>query len=295
MADGNPILELRRRSAFEARTLNLALQGDGAHGPFAWGVLDRLLEDPRVEIEGVSATGAGAVNAVVLAYGFAIAGRNGGRAALTNFWRRISHSGLEPLGVRAVLGAEVAFERLRGGDVRLELGAVEARSGRLRIFEAPEIGIDHVMAAASQPEISPAVEIDGQRFAAYRGSAARFPFLVRSRSREVVLVREAPPRPADELPCGEALAAEMRALAEVSRRIDRGVATPEALRRPKVHRIDSHGFPAGSRPAWGLMTALRDLGRAQAAAWLAVGFDVLGRGTIVRHPSDNPSLRAVHA
>jgi NTE family protein len=43
----------------------LALQGGGTHGAFTWGVLDRLLEDERIEIEGISGASAGAVNAVV--------------------------------------------------------------------------------------------------------------------------------------------------------------------------------------------------------------------------------------
>jgi NTE family protein len=74
------------------KTVNLALQGGGAHGAFAWGVLDRLLEEERLDFEGVSATSAGAMNAVVLAYGLAEGGREGARQALTGFWRRISHA-----------------------------------------------------------------------------------------------------------------------------------------------------------------------------------------------------------
>lgn len=88
----------RPGSKVESKTINLALQGGGAHGAFTWGVIDRLLEDERIGIEAVSATSAGAVNAVVMAYGIAEGGREGGRKALTNFWRRISHVGaLSPL------------------------------------------------------------------------------------------------------------------------------------------------------------------------------------------------------
>ena len=78
--------------ATAVKTVNLALQGGGAHGAFAWGVLDRLLEDERVAFEGVSATSAGAMNAVVLAYGLAEGGREGAKKALTHFWRRVSHA-----------------------------------------------------------------------------------------------------------------------------------------------------------------------------------------------------------
>ena len=78
----------------EVKTVNLALQGGGAHGAFAWGVLDRLLEEPRLAFDGVSATSAGAMNATVLAYGLAEGGREGARKALAAFWRRIAHVGL---------------------------------------------------------------------------------------------------------------------------------------------------------------------------------------------------------
>jgi NTE family protein len=74
------------------KMLNLALQGGGAHGAFTWGVLDRLLEDERIGIEGISATSAGAMNAAVTAYGLAEGGRDGAKKALANFWRRISHA-----------------------------------------------------------------------------------------------------------------------------------------------------------------------------------------------------------
>jgi NTE family protein len=72
------------------KTVNLALQGGGAHGAFAWGVMDRLLEDERISIEGISATSAGAMNATVMAYGMTIGGRDGAKRTLAEFWRNIS-------------------------------------------------------------------------------------------------------------------------------------------------------------------------------------------------------------
>jgi hypothetical protein len=57
------------------KRINLALQGGGSHGAFAWGVLDRLLEDERIEFDGISATSVGAMNAAVLASGLAVGGR----------------------------------------------------------------------------------------------------------------------------------------------------------------------------------------------------------------------------
>jgi NTE family protein len=70
--------------------VDLALQGGGAHGAFTWGVLDRLLEEPWLQIEGISGTSAGAMNAAVLADGFAHGGAEGARAALAAYWRSVS-------------------------------------------------------------------------------------------------------------------------------------------------------------------------------------------------------------
>jgi NTE family protein len=75
------------------KTVNLALQGGGAHGAFTWGVLDRLLEDERIVFDGISGTSAGAMNAVVMASGFEQAGRDGAREALQKFWRAVSRDG----------------------------------------------------------------------------------------------------------------------------------------------------------------------------------------------------------
>jgi NTE family protein len=76
------------------KSVNLALQGGGAHGAFAWGVLDRLLEEDAIAFEGISATSAGAVNAVVCAYGLIQGGRAGARQALREFWQQISRAAL---------------------------------------------------------------------------------------------------------------------------------------------------------------------------------------------------------
>lgn len=74
------------------KQVELALQGGGAHGAFTWGVLDRLLEDERIEIEGMSGTSAGAMNAVVLAAGMQRNGRPGARQALEAFWAAVSRA-----------------------------------------------------------------------------------------------------------------------------------------------------------------------------------------------------------
>jgi NTE family protein len=76
----------------DPKPVNLALQGGGAHGAFTWGVLDRLLEDGRLQIAGISGTSAGAFNAVAVAAGMTEDGPDGARARLEGFWRSVSRA-----------------------------------------------------------------------------------------------------------------------------------------------------------------------------------------------------------
>lgn len=69
--------------------LNLALQGGGAHGAFTWGVLDRLLQEPDIEITGISGTSAGALNGAALKVGLIKGGAIGARENLAWLWKRI--------------------------------------------------------------------------------------------------------------------------------------------------------------------------------------------------------------
>ncbi|MEO9650574.1 MAG: patatin-like phospholipase family protein [Roseobacter sp.] len=76
--------------AIKTKKINLALQGGGSHGAFTWGVLDKILEDGRLEFEAISGTSAGAMNAVVCADGLMNGGNDGAREALEHFWSEMS-------------------------------------------------------------------------------------------------------------------------------------------------------------------------------------------------------------
>jgi NTE family protein len=80
------------KAAAQRKKINLALQGGGSHGAFAWGVLDRLLESDLFEIEGIVGTSAGAMNAIVLAHGLAIGGNTMARIELRKFWEAIAEA-----------------------------------------------------------------------------------------------------------------------------------------------------------------------------------------------------------
>src|ERR1700758_872957 len=77
----------------KTKHINLALQGGGAHGAFTWGVLEHLLSDERLVIEGVSGTSSGAMNAIMLTDGLARGGRAEAQKRLGDFWRSGSRTG----------------------------------------------------------------------------------------------------------------------------------------------------------------------------------------------------------
>ena len=209
-------------------SINLALQGGGAHGAFTWGVLDQLLEDGRIDFEGVSGTSAGAMNAVVLAQGLMTGGREGARAALLAFWSQVAGSlpfeiaipsrdgqnvnlvpafkmmlqfahyfspqQLNPFDVnplRKILLAQVDFERLRSeSPVKLYIAATNANSGKVRLFRSPEISADAILASACLPQMARPVEIEGEPYwdGGYAANPAIYPLFYECRTSDILMV-----------------------------------------------------------------------------------------------------------
>lgn len=88
-----PLRKEENKHLSSVKKISVALQGGGAHGAFTWGVLDRLLEDGRFEIEGLTGTSAGAMNAVAVAQGLMRNGAKGAREELATLWKKISQAG----------------------------------------------------------------------------------------------------------------------------------------------------------------------------------------------------------
>jgi NTE family protein len=180
--------------------INLALQGGGAHGAFTWGVLDRLLEDETLNFGWVSATSAGAVNAVALAAGLAEGSREKAREILFKIWHAIHKAGVpdltrlnpflngmvrpsqltthlatmlspyefNPLGfdpLRHLITEHVDFDLVRSkSPVELLIAATHVATGRARLFRHHEITVEAVLASACLPVLHHAVEVDGSAY-----------------------------------------------------------------------------------------------------------------------------------
>ena len=186
------------------KRVNLALQGGGSHGAFAWGALDAILQDERLEIVGVSGASAGAMNAVVMAAGL-LKGRDEAREKLEKFWRGValeagpgatipvvdawtsmwkalfapasladaaaqasSPYAFNPLDInplRDTLAALVDFAALREGrGPKLFIAATNVRTGQGVVFRRDALTAEHVMASATLPHLFQAAMIDGEPY-----------------------------------------------------------------------------------------------------------------------------------
>jgi NTE family protein len=113
-------------AAAKTKHINLALQGGGAHGAFTWGVLEQILCDDRLFIEGISGTSAGAMNAVMLADGLIRGGRDEAQKRLADFWRSASSTGNLPALQRAVMQRLLSFTPLEGTPVQAWFDAISS-------------------------------------------------------------------------------------------------------------------------------------------------------------------------
>ncbi|MGH8729760.1 MAG: patatin-like phospholipase family protein [Burkholderiales bacterium] len=194
------------------KIVSLALQGGGPHGAFTWGVLDRLLEDERIEIEAISGASAGAVNAVVLAHGLTSGGREGARQALAALWDSVSSYAnpasngflslthyfspyqLNPLNVnplRDIVANLVDFERIKSDSkIKLFIAATQVRTAKLRLFKNEELSLEALLASTCLPLLHQAVEIDGEPYwdGAFSANPAVFPLFYDCETPDVIIV-----------------------------------------------------------------------------------------------------------
>ena len=182
----------------------LALQGGGAHGAYAWGVVERLLEED-VELVGISGASAGAMNGAALAAGFAEDGMRGGVAGMERMWRTISKTsplapfdheqfrqsyfeqmfmrsleyfhmtsryfsphtpGLRSMdALRRAMAASVDLERLNQQTaLPLHISATHIPTGAAKMFTGTGVTLDSLMASACLPDLFAPVEIDGESY-----------------------------------------------------------------------------------------------------------------------------------
>ncbi len=234
------------------KTISLALQGGGSHGAFTWGVLDALLQDARLQFDGISGASAGAMNAVVMGQGFALhpsdpaAARVAARLALSKFWRKVAQMGeasklqrgwaqiwlsglraggaalaphqFNPMDInplRELLSDSVDFRLLaKLSSPKIHVCATHVKTGKAEIFSGKRLTEASVMASACLPTLFRAVEIEGEHYwdGGYSGNPALHPLIYRSQASDIVLIQINPIERNDVPTTGETIADRMNEL-----------------------------------------------------------------------------------
>jgi NTE family protein len=200
--------------------------------------------------------------------------------------------------LREALEELIDFGRVRAcRQTKLFISATNVWTGKVRIFNGPELTADHVLASACLPTIFQAVEIEGEPYwdGGYAGNPALFPLFYETASDDILLVQINPierrdtPRRAHEIQnrlteitFNSNLLHELRAVDFVTRLIDAGKLSESNYKRVLMHRIAGgeklDAFAASSRlnAEWSFFKELKDLGRATAKRWLAANYDAIG-------------------
>ncbi|WP_202351453.1 patatin-like phospholipase family protein [Mesorhizobium sp. 113-1-2] len=248
------------RAMDDRQPVDIVVAND-AHGAFVWGVLDRLLDQPDLCFGNITASGFGAMEAAVLAYGLALGGQRGARTALTNFWRRVSHASMlmaekaSPL--RSILEQtiEIAEIRKKTCPVKLNIVASNARTDAVKVFPSDQLSIDIILAAATVPFLFPAVEIDGDTYWGDGDVSVLPSFQAIEPGAQLIIAG----KPSGSMtPCSDHRVAAMPG-------------TPNLARTQTIfdtaHRAGATMF---LRPwtDWGELTAMRDRGRKKVEDWL---------------------------
>ncbi len=325
--------------------INLALQGGGAHGAFTWGVLDTLIDHDQLEVEAITATSAGAVNAVVFAQGYIEGGADYARHMLADFWFKVSVSAkmspLQPtiidrmLGnttlefspsfmaldfltrifspyqfnlfdvnpLRGILDDMIDFEMIRKNKkLKLFINTTQVKSGKIRVFQMPEITLDAVMASACLPFIFKTVEIEGEPYwdGGYTGNPALFPLFYHCAAEDVLLIQinplyveEVPTKAPDildrvnEISFNAGLMSEIRAIQFVKKLLEKDKVSGNEYKDIRLHLIEAgelmaaFGRSSKLNADWDFLQHLRDIGKQAAHDWIGRDFPKVGQKSSV--------------
>lgn len=216
---------MAKKTSVKKRKVTIALQGGGAHGALAWGMLDRLLEDDRIEIEAISGASAGAMNGAALASGLVKGGNKEARKSLKALWKGIGNaspfrgagtgnldnnpafiamewmrrwftpSQLNPTNynpLRKILNNAVDFKALKKTkSPKLFFSAVDVKAGALKIFRNKEMSTEALLASGALPDVFAAAKVNGRDYwdGGFMANPDLDPLLEECTSRDIIVIQ----------------------------------------------------------------------------------------------------------
>lgn len=218
------------------------------------------------------------------------------------FSRVASPYDVNPLNInplRDLVESSIDFDKVRAcSALKLFIAATNVHTGKIKVFERPELTSDMVLASACLPFLYQAVEIDGVPYwdGGYVGNPPLYPLFYGTRSKDVVIVqinpieRQETPKTSreilnrvNEISFNSSLLRELRGIDFVHRLLDDNKLDRTKYADVLVHRIEEtqqlNPLSASSKlnAEWSFLTHLRDIGRASAKRFLDQHFDSLGK------------------
>lgn len=222
------------------KKINLALQGGGSHGAFTWGILDKILEDGRLDIDNICSTSAGTVNSVVLTAGKIKNGNEGARTALHDFWQDVSKINgkyynqptpfinnlinrlqysiadmmshvispyqFNPFNINTLkylLEKHINFKELKDkAPHKLYISATNVTNGKIKIFDNNDLSVETVLASACLPNIFQAVKVKDDYYwdGGYTGNPTLWPLFHNEYSTNDIIIIHINPIIRDKIP-----------------------------------------------------------------------------------------------
>lgn len=213
---------------------------------------------------------------------------------------------INPLNInplRGVIADLIDFDKVKAcTQVKLFIAATNVRTGKIKVFNGPELTADHLMASACLPMLFQAVEIGKEAYwdGGYMGNPALYPLFYEAHGDDILLVqinplqrKELPTKAREiqdrlnEITFNASLMRELRAIDFVNRLVDTGKLPTDEYKRVLMHRIDG-GPPLAEMTSssrlnaeWDFLLQLRDIGRAAAKRWLKRNYEAIGKaGTL---------------
>ena len=205
--------------------------------------------------------------------------------------------------LRDVVSRLIDFPALRATDnLKLFISATCVRTGKIRIFERPELTIDMVMASACLPTVFKAVQVGDEFYwdGGYMGNPALFPFFTETDTEDVILVQINPIERKDipqtsrdimnrlnEITFNAALLQEFRAIDFVARLIDQGRLDGTHYKKVRMHlveggeKLDAYSADTKMNADFDFFRTLFAIGKSAGEKFLADNFDAIGvKGTL---------------
>jgi NTE family protein len=200
--------------------------------------------------------------------------------------------------LRGIVEELVDFSMLnKNSPIALYINATHVRTGKGKVFEAPHLSLDAVMASGCLPYMFKTVEVDGEPYweGSFSACPALSPLVNNAHSSDLLLIQthpsyvdEVPIHAADildratEMSFNAVLQQELKTIALYNQMIERAQLDQQPM---LIHSIDagdmltSLGRSSKMNADWDFLVYLHDLGTQAASDWMEKNYELIGKSS----------------